>query len=765
MNSVFPDYEFRSKLCKIFTKTIRRLSLICAINGLSRSCKRRWYGFLTQLMVFRVNPAFHLKFKQGNLFDLNASAHIFFARTPFLKLLIPIVAGIAIQTFLNLPLSVVLVVLGIFFVLTMAMSAFPSYVKFRIGWLKALFIQIIWFCIGSVLFIIKDVRYNKNWFGHIQSSQTMLVATLAENPVEKDNSFKAEAVVRSVIDSNRSYPTTGSIIIYFKKDIAIEHFTPGSQVAFKKPLQEIKNTGNPGAFDYKRYSLFNGITHTVYLTEDDFVLLPEKNITGFKRLLFSVQQYVLAAIKKYIPGTREQGLAEALLIGYKNDLDRELLQSYTNTGVVHVIAVSGMHLALIFWILDLLFKPFLKNKKTKWLHPVLIIAILWLFTLVAGGAASIVRAAVMFTFIVLGSSFGRRASVYNTLAASAFVLLCYNPYWLWDVGFQLSYAAVLSIVIFYKPIYHLLFIKNKLLSSMWKLVAVSIAAQILTTPIAIYHFHQFPVYFIITNIFIVPVSSLVLIGELVLVLLSPINFAANILGKILSALIWWMNSFIERLEKFPLAVWDGLQVTQIQVAMLYIIIAGIGFWLIEKRKTGLWIGLVVMAAFFAARSLSFFDAQKQRKIIVYNIVKHDAIDFIDGRNYYSLTDTFLQQNNRLINLNLKPSRTLYRLQPVNNLPGLSITNNAINFFDKKILIINAPINLTFESKTDVDFVILSGNPRLYISDLVKVVVPKQLIISGSTPAWKAGYWKRDCDSLKIPCHNVAEKGAFVINLR
>ena len=153
-------------------------------------------------------------------------------------------------------------------------------------------------------------------------------------------------------------------------------------------------------------------------------------------------------------------------------------------------------------------------------------------------------------------------------------------------------------------------------------------------------------------------------------------------------------------------------------------------------------------------------------MIIYNISKHDAVDFIDGRSYKSLMDSSLQQNARLITLNINPARTLYRLQPADSIVGLSITGNVINFFNKRILIVNAPINTnSAQNKTDVDLVILSGNPRLYISDLLNIVQPKQLVISGSTPAWKANYWKKDCDSLKIPCYDVAEEGAFVMNLR
>ena len=176
-----------------------------------------------------------------------------------------------------------------------------------------------------------------------------------------------------------------------------------------------------------------------------------------------------------IKGDKELGLAEALLIGYKDDLDKTLVQSYSNTGVVHIIAISGLHLGLIYWLLNLLLKPLSKRKKWRWLRPIIAVSCLWFFSLLAGGISfhSSIRSHV-YLYCCRQIVFARKTSIYNTLAVSAFFLLCYNPYWLWDVGFQLSYSAVLSIIIFMQPIYNLFYIKNKFLDFIWKLNAVTL---------------------------------------------------------------------------------------------------------------------------------------------------------------------------------------------------------------------------------------------------------------------------------------------------
>ena len=225
-----------------------------------------------------------------------------------------------------------------------------------------------------------------------------------------------------------------------------------------------------------------------------------------------------------------------------------------------------------------------------------------------------------------------------------------------------------------------------------------------------------------------------------------------------------LNSFIEQLEQFPFALWSGLQINIIQTILLFILIAGVGFWLFQKLKAGFWIGFVALILFFGIRSYSFYEAASQKKLIVYNVPKYQAIDFINGRKYFFAGDLEIIEDPTLTNFYLRPSRIEQRVAPDNQLPGLKIHDNQFIFNNKKIIIVDAPlINSDKSVSAKVDVVILSGNPKLYISDLIKQITPAQIVIDSSVPAWKAGYWKKDCDSLQIPCFDVSEKGAFVMN--
>jgi competence protein ComEC len=689
----------------------------------------------------------------------------FWKKAPFARLLFSLITGIIVQWLWQLPPLIwySLFTAGIFTVI--AFFYFPLFSRYRLGLLNGIAILLPFTALGALLVWHHDIRHSENWFGNYRMENSKIVVTVDEPLVEKTNSFKATGSITYFIQDQNVTPVKGKVILYFKKDSLLPHLDYGSQIIFKKPLQEIKNSGNPGGFDYKRYSLFHGITHQVYLAPDEFVVPQQTNKKWLLSFVNATRENVLDILRTNIKGNKELGLAEALLIGYKDDLDKTLVQSYTNTGVVHVIAISGLHLGLIYWLLVLLLKPMQRHKYVKWLRPLIIICGLWLFSLLAGAQPSILRSAVMFTCIVLGETLTRRTSIYNTLALSAFLLLCFNPYWLWDVGFQLSYSAVLSIVIFMRPIYNLFYIKNKLLDFFWKLNAVTLAAQILTLPVSIYHFHQFPTHFLLTNFVAVPLSSLILLGEILLCIISFIPVVALFIGKILSWLIWMMNSYIEKIETLPYSLWDGLQINVPQVVVLFMFITGVSYWMLEKSKTGFKVGITALLSFFILRSISFWEKSKQQQIIVYNVPKHRAMDFIDGRYFHFTGDSALLTNEFSRNFHLKPARILQRVTGRDSLNNLLTHHNYISFGSKKVMLIDSTVKFTKSlTPPKIDLVIISKNPKLYISKLSNSFAIDQVVFDGSVPAWRLKYWKKDCDSLQIPYHDVSEKGAFVMNL-
>jgi len=690
---------------------------------------------------------------------------LFLKKAPALKLLPAMMAGILIQWHFKPDhiIAPVLCFLGIG--LLLLFSFIPLFKKYKLSVLSGISIFLIFFSIGAILVQVNDIRNNQDWIGNKYQSRDGIVASLTEPLSEKTKSYKANAKIDFLIDNGNRLSANGNIIIYFKKDSTPINLEYGSQILFKKSLQEIQNSGNPNGFDYKRYALFQGITHQVFLKTEEYEILPTKKQTLLNNFLFSTREKVLSTLRTYIPGSKEKGLAEALLIGYKNDLDQALVQSYTNTGVVHIIAISGLHLGLIYWLLSLLTQPLKRKKHTKWIVPIIIILCLWIFSLLAGAQASIIRSAVMFTCVVLGQAIGRKNnSIYNTLALSALMLLCINPFWLWDVGFQLSYAAVLSIVIFMRPIYHWFYFENKIVDFIWKLNAVTIAAQILTVPLSIYHFHQFPNYFMLTNFIAVPLSSLILLGEILLCAVAYIPAVALWVGKLLYVLIWLMNTWIEKIESLRFSLWDGLYIDVFQMVLLFFSITGISLWLMNQQKRSLIFGLSFLLCFIVLRTFSFQAASMQQKIIVYNIPQKKAIDIIDGRHYQFMGDTDLLDDAFLQNFHLKPSRTFYRISSSETNTDISTKKSFIKLANARIMMIDSSLHfIPTSEKSPIDLLVISKNPKLYFTQLHKSFNIKQVVFDGSCPSWKVKYWKKDCDSLNIPWYDVTEKGAFVMN--
>jgi competence protein ComEC len=611
---------------------------------------------------------------------------------------------------------------------------------------------------GSVQ--VSHIRQDPQWFGHLPAPSMMLLK-LEEPLVEKPNSYKAVASVVQVYGGGRARTTTGRLIIYFSKDSSLLSLSYGSLLLVKKGLQEIRNSGNPGGFDFKRYALFQGITHQVYLTATDLVVLPQKEPQLWKQFLFESRVFIVDVLRQHISGLREQGLAEALLIGYKDDLDKNLVQAYSNTGVVHVIAISGLHLGIIYWILLFLTKA-LAAKRTALLRLLLIIAGLWTFSFLAGAQPSVLRSAVMFSAIAWSTVINRKSSIYNTLALSAFVLLCFNPFWLWDLGFQLSYTAVLSILLFYKPIYNWLYFPNKVIDFFWSLAAASLAAQLLTLPISIYYFHQFPLLFLVANLFAVPLSSAILIGELLLCALHFLRPIADLLGRLLQWMIQIMNTSVENLDAVPFAVWNGLSISILQMGVLYAVIAAAAHWLLEKNMTSLRIALAGCLLFSVLRTASFMNAEAQKKIIVYNVSRHPAMDLISGRECMFGGDPELEQNELLRTFHIQPSRIQHRAAPI---PGQELPYS-FSFGGKSVLRIDSSLRFRkAKLKPPIDLLVLSRNPKVYMVTLANAFAIKQVVIDASVPQWKAKLWEKDCDSLRIACYNVREKGAFVMNLQ
>ncbi len=507
----------------------------------------------------------------------------FWRSVPFLRLLIPLTAGIITGFYCEPPLFPVVVCATGSLLLFILFRFLPNPVKYRRRWVGGSFLNLVCIALGILLCYTNDTRHQKNWIGHFDLTETSMLVTIGEPLTEKERSYKTSAKMEAVVSGGKWKSVNGKLLLYLHKDSLSRNLSYGSRLLIKTNIRLIRNTDKTGGFDYQQYCAFQGIYHQAYLPTGSYLLVHGSYGSLFTKTLYDTRSKILYVLKKYVRGEKEAGVAEALLIGYRNDLDKDLVKAYSNTGVVHIIAISGLHLGMIYGLLIAVFSKVPKNRLTHWLKPIAILLVLWGFSLLTGAAASILRSAVMFSFIVAGESIGRRTNVYNTLAASAFCLLFYNPWFLWDAGFLLSYTAVLSIVVFMKPVYKWFYIKNKLLNSIWQLNAVTLSAQVLTLPIVLFYFHQFPNLFLFTNAVAVPLSGLILYAELLLLLVAPLP-VNSFTGKSISFLIAQMNGYIERTASLPFSVTNHINVSFLQTILLYGMLFVVSWWLFHRKR-------------------------------------------------------------------------------------------------------------------------------------------------------------------------------------
>lgn len=651
------------------------------------------------------------------------------------------------------------------FILYASFYLLPTVRKFTLQWLQGISILVMITATGSFLCFIKNPHHQEDNHTSVYKQNDAIIATINEALLDKPKTYKANLSVNGIYHNKTCRPATGTIIAYFDKAGLDQSLAYGTQIVFVKAPQSIINPNNPGAFDYQRFLLFQGITAQVYLKNDEYKILSGNKGSPLKTFILHMQTYILHTIKTFIPNPKEQGVAEALLIGYRNDLDKQLVQSYANTGVVHIIAISGLHLGMIYGFILLLFSPYKRKRWYRFAMPVTALFVIWMFTLLAGAVPSILRSAVTFTFIPLGVLINRKTNQYNTLAASAFCLLLFNPYYLWDVGFQLSYTAVLSIFLFVKPIHNLLYIKNRILNNIWLSACVTLAAQILTLPVILYNFHQFPALFLLTNLLVLFLSEVILFALLFLVLIGLLTPIAAITGKITQAMIWLMNSIIEYTEKVPSSVWKGIKTDAVQAWLLYLFIILIVLWLLYRLPKLFVYSLMILAILFAYTSIDVWQKNHQRKLVVYSVQKHTAIDIITGRKALCLYDDKLVSDITALNFTISPAHTFYRINDTGYsvLPGEN--NLSFHIKDKTIIIVSQPVQKgSLSHKIKADMVIITNNPRLYMNDVLIMIDCKTVIADSYTSLYKLKKWKETCDSFHIRFHSIAQQGAFVADL-
>ena len=459
-----------------------------------------------------------------------------------------------------------------------------------------------------------------------------VVARVTEYKEGQNNYDKALLEVEQIISGNTIKRVDGTLLSYIQKGNS--SLASGTVILFKPQVSPILNKGNPGEFDAEKYWKTKGVSDIVFLRNNQFLPL-DKNQTDepfFDRLRGYLKHQLTTRLS-----ADASGLAAALSLGDKGGLNQEIRENFSNAGAMHVLAVSGLHVGILLGIVQWIFFQ-VKFLRRKNVYVLCAIVILWFFALLTGLAPSVFRATVMFSVLGFGQLLGKRFFSLNALLVSALFLLMLDAKMLFDIGFQLSYLALLGITFFFQPISNLWIIKNKWLNKLWEGTALGLAAQIGTIPVSLYYFHQFPNYFILTNLGLILVSGIALGSVLLFFVISKIPILSDILVQVMEVIFTSMKWFVKGIDQLPFSVARGFSLSLWEMLLAYGAIAFL-IYAYQTEKIRLWYASLIVA-FACAGNLLFVShtSEYSKEVIVFNSPSPLVLYKQDGRNYFFHTE-------------------------------------------------------------------------------------------------------------------------------
>lgn len=448
------------------------------------------------------------------------------------------------------------------------------------------------------------------------------------------------------IKNRLQYPLTGKVLVHLALDSNSNKLLPGDFIEVNSRLNSIHSLGNPNEFDYSKYLKNKQIVAQFFLTSNTR-WKKYKSSFPLNRYSTIIRNRCLDIFKRSGLQSNNLFIASALTFGYKNDLNTFVKNIFSRTGAMHVLAVSGLHVGIIFLIVNSIISLLKIPFRYDWLGHFFILLIIWSYALITGLSPSILRATTMMSFFIIARVFNKHTSIYNVLFSSVFFLLFVNPFLIIDVGFQLSILAVFGILFFYPKIYNLINVKHYILKKIWAISSVSLAAQLTTFPISIFYFHQFPNLFLLSNIFVIPLVFILLIVGLFTIVLSFNNSILILWGKLFSFLLSVLMSFLTTIESISFSTTKGLFISAEETLLAYLAIL---FMVLYHKKRYFFLKITCFSIVFLLICLDLkedYTIQNQKKVVIYNIPNHFALDLMAGNNHYFIADDDFLKNENL----------------------------------------------------------------------------------------------------------------------
>jgi competence protein ComEC len=603
-----------------------------------------------------------------------------------------------------------------------------------------------------------------------ENSPSVYIGELIEPLKEKEKVYKGIVRIKGTAEGENIKSFSGNVLIYIEKPIDTGVPELYDQIIFRSKLQEVPGPSNPHEFNYKKYLSFRGINHQGFIKKDQLEIVSEYSGNSVFSMARKAAEKMLSALKATGLEGKDLAVASALVLGYKDDLDPGVIKAYSGAGAMHVLAVSGLHVGIVYLVLDFILK-FLNHRKVIILKYILLILALWSFALITGMSPSVMRAATMFTFVIGGKMLQRGSSIYNSIAASAFLLLLINPFLITEVGFQLSYLAVLGIIYLQPKIYNLMEFKNNFADKVWALSAVSLAAQLATFPLGLLYFHQFPNYFLLSNLIVIPGATLVLYGGISAIFLNYLSEIINVLQPVFNVfsyiynlLLKTLNFLVFEIEKLPFSITNDVYISSFQTISIYLSIFSLLVYMAIPKVKYLNAGLLFVILFLV--SAADFNGISKNKIFVYNIKGHTALNLIIGKENVLLTDLPAEIADQKIQFHIRGNRIAQGVKKEEILP---IPEGVPVVLPNNKLLMVLPNDYESlpekEEKLKLDYLIITGKSRWSnLEDYSKYFEINRVIIDSSVQGNKTEKIKQKLSELNLNYYAVVESGAFAEEL-
>ncbi|WP_367756850.1 ComEC/Rec2 family competence protein [Flavobacterium sp. WC2430] len=609
------------------------------------------------------------------------------------------------------------------------------------------------FCLGTITQVVHTDSYQKNNYTHSLSvfEKPQLLSMVIREKLKNTN-FNDRYI--AVINQIGSVKSSGKIILNVHKDSLNNTFETGTRLQIKGALFRNRNPDNPNQFDYRNYLDQKQIYAQLFSDKESITigLIIQKDIWYY---ISKLRNTIIHNLEKNNFSKKELSVAIALIMGQRQDISPDIIQDYQYAGAIHILSVSGLHVGFILLFLTFILKPIPNTKKGALLKLVIIITCLWIFALIAGLSPSIVRSVTMFSFVAIGYHLRRSVNIYHTLLVSILLILLFQPSFLFDVGFQLSYVALFFIIWFQPLLASLWSPKYRINKYIWGALTVSFAAQIGTLSLSIYYFHQFPGLFFITNLVIIPLLSFIMVVGVLVMILAAFNYVPFLLAKSLEWSIYYLNKIISTIASFEEFVIHDIPLNFYLLLSSYLLIIASIIWFKKPNYNKLILVLISIIAFQVSYIKTKWDVQNQNEWIVFNQKRKTIIVERHGEKATLFTnDTKIKPKN---NTMLK-SYLVGNFSAVKNNEKLK---NLAYFHRNKILILDS-LGL-YPKDIRPDIVILTQSPKININRMLAILKPKIVVADGSNYKAIQNNWKASCLKQKIPFHATAEKGFFKLN--